>query len=371
MASSKMRIGLAEGQVDARKKSGRIRRVDVLAEAMAKSRTMEQLEAEIKDFDSRSELHKQMIRNLLSDLTPREINNLRYRLFAPHYDEHMEGHERAIRLLLRQLRGMEEAIGAQLLQDRSLEASCGTGTVIELLCQEFGWRRASKFSIIANDISDDMKEIARRKLTGCPAGVSFTSQDLKALPFQSESFGTVIISQTIHLITDDDVLAQERARNYMHISGKRHLGAKMQVLGNALDLLEPGGTLIIIDEWPALLTDRGGPLGAGFAYLFNDGLRPIDEKALRYSVIGRMPRVRFVSDINVPIDSDHTMHIIVFKKEIVSGSEKVQMPLDTNGQERALSAERLIDAFEIMDPQFLESNRPQNGEEPWMEFLPL
>lgn len=333
---------------------------------------MEKLESEIMEFDSRSELHKRLVRSLLSELSPTEINSLRYRLFAPHYDQHMLEHEKAMRFLIRQLMGIESALGGgPLLKDRMLEASCGTGTVIQLLCQEYGWERAAGFDITANDISEEMKEIAKRKLAGYPASVEFTSENLNSLEFPRESFGTLILSQTLHLITDEDVLAQERARNYMHISGKRHLGAKTKVLQGALNLIEPGGTIIIIDEWPALLTDKAGPLGAGFAYLFNDGLRPIDDKALRYAVMGRMPRVRFVADTNVPIDADHTMHLMVFRKEGWSGNQELQIPVHAHVNERMEAARKVLGALCAMDPQFLESNRPQNGEEPWINYIPL
>lgn len=331
---------------------------------------------EIGGFGRARALHERKMRDLLDGLSPQEINNLRYRLFAPHYDAHMSRHERAIGYLFRQLVAIEKAafrpVGKPLIHDRIIELSCGTGTIIKLLSNSLPQSRASRVGITANDLSDDMKAIARKKLAGLPCSVEFTAEDLRSLPFRRRSYGTAILSQTLHLITDDEVVRQERDSGYMFIDGKRHLDPKYRVIRKAWDLLETDGTMIIIDEWPALLSDRGGPLGAGFAYLFNDGLRGIDWSTFQHSIMSEMRGVSYAVQVKVPIDSVHTMYLHVYRKDGDKLERNEALPPGRKfAKARAAAIDRIIDSFKAIDPDFIKSVKPPNRARPWVRFLPI
>ncbi len=335
--------------------------------------TLKEISRRIEDYDLRKDEHERSIRAALSSLDPVSINNLRYKLFAPHYDKHMEGHERSIRFLLRQLVELERAaFGESFLlgQGQVLEMSCGTGTVIKILCDAMGSERAGGLDFVANDISEDMKAVAREKLGSLPAGVRFTAEDILCPSFQRESFRAIFLAQTIHLVTDPEVVAQERASNYMHIDSERHLEAKSAVLNAAWDRLERDGLFVIIDEWPALLSDRGGPLGAGFAYLFNDGLRGVDLGVIHNSIMMQLAGARFVAQLKVPIDSAHHMHLLAYRKE--DARMHIRMPLSPAFSSfREQASARVIEAFKAIDPSFIQGMQPTDGSSPWVHLHPI
>ncbi len=333
---------------------------------------LREITGRLADYDLRREEHERWIRQALSSLDPVSINNLIYKLFAPHYDRHMEGHERSIRFLLRQLFELERAAfnGSGLVGGRILEMSCGTGTVIKLVCDAVGRERAGLMRFTANDISEDMKAVAREKLESLPAQVEFTAEDISRPLSLRRRFDTILLAQTVHLLTDPEVVAQERASNYMHIDSERHLEAKSWVLSSAWDSLETGGLFVIIDEWPALLSDRGGPLGAGFAYLFNDGLRAVDLDILQSSVMQQLAGARFVAQLKVPIDSKHHMHLLAYRKEAARAGSRIPRSPEF-GAFRQLASDRVIEAFRAIDPAFIEGMQPTDGSSPWVDLQPI
>lgn len=334
---------------------------------------LDEITRRLADYGSEREKHERWMRQTLSLLDAATINNLRYRLFAPHYDEHMGEHERAIDFLLRQFVDVERTAfpGRQpLIQDRVLEMSCGTGAVIKLMCGALGAERAAGMHFTANDLSPDMQGLARAKLHSLPASVDFTSQDISRLDFPSKSFGTIVLSQTLHLITDEDVIAQERASNYMHVDSERHIEAKYNVMTDAWDLLAPGGTFLIIDEWPALLTDRGGPLGPGFAYLFNDGLRSIDIDVFQSLIMQQMSGSKFVAQLKVPIDSKHHMHLLAYRKDEPKPHSRIPLTPDF-GPHRETAAARVLETFRAIDGTFIDSLNPSGGGNPWVSLHPI
>jgi ubiquinone/menaquinone biosynthesis C-methylase UbiE len=343
-------------------------------EGAEEDRVFREIERKIDDFGKRNEEDEKEIRDLLSKLDAVQINDLIYRKFAPHYDRHMEGHERAMDFILRQLTDLE-AIGFgpanRLIHDDILEMSCGTGTVISLLCQALPPERLSRLHVTANDLSDEMKAIAADKLSNLPVQVEFSSQDLRWLSFPRNFFGTIILSQTLHLIADEEVVRQERESNYMFIDEDRHLNEKFQAVLRSWNLLPEGGTFIVIDEWPALLSDRGGPLGQGFAYLFNDTLRGIDIRTTFHdSIMEQMPGSRFVAQLKVPIDARHQMYLLVYQKELYRHDPKLPAGPDS-AVARFAASEKLFDIFRKIDGYLIESVNPSNGETPWVKLLPI
>ncbi len=330
------------------------------------------IENEVAEYDRSKDLHEGNIREMLDRMSAVEINDIRYSIFAPHYDDHMKLHERAIRILLAQVPGLEDVFSKThnpFIKDEILDLSCGTGTVIKILGDILPPDRVARLRITANDLSDDMKAIARKKLAAFPGHVEFTGQDITELSFE-QKFGTAILSQTLHLITDEEVVRQERQSNYRKIDPNRHLEAKLNTIARAWQHLQDDGTLIIIDEWDALLSDRGGPLGAGFAYLFNDSLRQVDYDDLRYVIMNRMHRSRFCLNLNVPIDSEHVMHVMVYRKEPKRHKTKSRFPTDPGSAiYRNDASSDVASAFRTVDRMFIESFNPPDGGKPWVKLL--
>ncbi len=355
------------------KESGVHVRCDTVAEAITTSEVQacSEIAEVVSEYERNRETHEGKIRTLLDHLSAPEINNLRYKLFAPHYDGHMGAHEMAIQLLLSQVPPIERLAfprtNEKLIHDRVLEMSCGTGTVINLLAKSLPQERAAKMRITANDISDDMKLIARQKLASRLCQVDFTGQDISNLKL-GQTFGTVILSQTLHLITDPAVVRQERQNNYMHVESDRHIDAKFKAIHRAWTRhLDLGGTMIIIDEWPALLSDRGGPLGAGFAYLFNDSLREIEYEDFRHSIMGELPGSRFVAQLKVPIDAKHAMHLVLYQRMPCRRTKRMLPETIENQALRNQMARRVVASFKSIDRRFIESFRVPNGK-PWVSF---
>jgi len=324
----------------------------------------------VRDFGERVMEDEGRIRSLLSRLDAVSINNLRYQLFAPHYDEHMRGHEVAVSNLLGQMVSIQSAAYPDaLIGDDILEMSCGTGMVIDQVCRLLPSQRLRGLRVVGNDLSDDMKGIARRKLQEYPCSLEFTGQELGELSFPRGSFNTVFLSQTLHLIIDSDVQRQERESNYMYIDEHRHLTEKLKVLRNAWWTLKERGVLVIIDEWPALLSDRGGPLGPGFAYLFNDGLRPADLRMVQDSIMPQLPGSRYICQLKVPIDRHHHMYLIAYRKE---GHDQGRLP-ETPGASalREAAVQAVMSAFSSMDEHLRSGMVPRGGDRPYVDFLPV
>ncbi|MFN7990570.1 MAG: class I SAM-dependent methyltransferase [Candidatus Micrarchaeia archaeon] len=305
-------------------------------------------------FEEADAKHRGRVRELLAMMDPSAINNLRYKVFAPHYDGHMASHERAIGFLLDQLVSLEGSVFGEgrLISDDLLEMSCGTGAVIGQLCRAVGGNRAAGLRIIANDISEDMKQIALEKTRDLPADVTFTSQDVSYLSFPAESLGTIILSQTLHLILDESAARAEREGTSLHGGADKHFVVKYWAISRAWNAIRDGGTFILIDEWPALFSERGGPLGPGFAYLFNEGLKPIEMAKFQNSIMKNMAGAKPVADLVVPIDSKHSMHLLAYQKTRKRTSSR---PLPELNDERASASGKVLEAFQAVDPTVIES----------------
>ncbi len=315
------------------------------------------LKREVSDFAKSRETHESKMRALLSSLSAKDINNMLYRIFAPYYDEFMSGHEIAIGRLVRQMSAVEQVAFqgegplGHIFRDPLLEMSCGTGTVVKLICDSMPEERLALLKVTANDLSDDMKARAYEKLSGYPCSLGFSSTDLYAADFPKNSFGTAVLSQTLHLMSDQDVVAEERSGNYVHMAEDRHMPVKFNLIRKAFDCMKEDGTFLIIDEWPAILSNSGGELGPGFAYLFNDGLRPIDRSALKH-YMNTMPDVHFIAQLSVPIDSRHSMYVLAYRKH----SGKVpRSQSHAKASDRRIAVSRVVESFIAAEKWFIEA----------------
>jgi SAM-dependent methyltransferase len=240
------------------------------------------------------------------------------KLWARTYDNHMLTHEEAIRVLLNQLISLNRLRAGNydnpLIGNRILEMTCGTGTVLKALHEQMPNLTAEKYRITANDISPDMKEIARQKLRGICR--EFTSEDIRDMHFRNRRFDTIIWSQTLHLVVDQILFAKEI--DPQHPAEKTdHRQMKTQVIRDAFDLLPWGGYFVLIDEWPPKFTPTySDPLETLVSSLFSLTFRPILElSTLRDDMMRDIEGARLVAECKARIDSEHSMFMLVYVKD--------------------------------------------------------
>ncbi|NYZ74378.1 class I SAM-dependent methyltransferase [Candidatus Micrarchaeota archaeon] len=328
------------------------------------------------------------------------------KIWAGDYDRHMKvtGHDTAINKLFEQVFALDKL---RALESRKLfigkailEMSCGTGTAIQLLCGNASAEVKSELKVFGNDISDAMKDIAREKLAGT-CNVEYTSHDLRKLEFPNGTFDTAILSQTLHLITDPEKLKEEIDESSVRgISD--HRNAKVEVIAGAFETLRPGGHFLLIDEWPAVLSETvANPVQRLVARLFSKTFRPIQERAdIRTDIMTKIPDANFVAELKVPIDKWHSMYMFIYEKKEDSGPKK-QLPAvgsakkaqhdsdvlcygvdpkevlemvvtDTSIAKARKDAEMRLDAaFSEVDEKFRNAYSHMNGGHRWKKFRRL
>lgn len=339
-------------------------------------------------------------------------------VWADGYDPHMKatGHDNAIDNLLKQaylldaLRDIENR--EPFIGEDILEMSCGTGTVIDLLCRNATPENRARIKVVANDLSDAMKDIARKKLWG-QCDVKYTCQDVRKLKLPEASFDTAILSQTLHLITDPKKLNKEMSANSVR-GFSDHVDAKIDAIRRAFASLKEGGHFMLIDEWPAVLTAKAVAKQKkenAVTTLFETTFRPIQERMdIRTDVMTSIPGARFVAELKAPIDRWHSMYLFIYEKRD-ENEEKRKLPppekdMGTSKQEVILNfiskaeverqeriatiakarenAEvRLLGSLMEIDSKFRAAYWPEDGEAPaesagsadtvykWRKFTPM
>jgi SAM-dependent methyltransferase len=241
------------------------------------------------------------------------------------YDRHMEstGHDRAVESLLNQLVSINRIFSANMLQPilgkNVLEASAGTGTVIRLLYDALCSEEKRDVRFTHNEKSAKMRKIAKETLADITTHCRFTSSDLRKIGkgLQKSSFDTVLLSQTLHLIADKDELKREKGPYPFGGDPDRmqHGWEKHKVMQSLFDLVKPGGTFIIIDEWPPQFSGTpSSPLDSAIDSLFMNIFRPFLGKGKIYSMMNAIPGARLVADLRSTIDHRHSMSMLVYQK---------------------------------------------------------
>lgn len=325
------------------------------------------------------EAHEKEMRKKLDALYEGYSNeDLNRALFAnwpklrPTYDQHMEetGHTPALRKLIGWLINLDK-IGhwknERLLGERIMELSCGTGTVLDLILDSDHKRRGF---FVGNDISPEMLEIAVKKLGEKLAETSkegvtfvrmaeneegvgmlvpesrelkvlFTNNPISALKVPEDAhtedlYDTVILSQTIHLLTD---------------------AQKEEAIDRAIALLKEGGTFIVMEEFPGMLSNTTRrPSGFDYIahYLFRRVFHPIHEKHhLRGVLVGGQKDFSFEMELKECIvpkkkekkkkksTSKHSMYCFVFRKKGMKDKKKGKKKI----------ADTVKRAFEVVAPK--------------------
>ena len=86
---------------------------------------------------------------------------------------------------------------------RHLEVACGTGTLLELILKWRSWKSLPKVRITGIDYADSMLQGAIHRFSGQP-DIDFQHADAAALPFETNSFETANIANSIHCFPEVD-----------------------------------------------------------------------------------------------------------------------------------------------------------------------
>jgi ubiquinone/menaquinone biosynthesis C-methylase UbiE len=226
--------------------------------------------------------------------------SLLYDIFSARYDRHMgveTGHYEAMREVL--------PFASRYLRAPILDITAGTGELLSfalgLACEgrtlradEAAPLAASRLlpnlgegAVVANEISPLMLEIAERKLERF--SVALTSYNALSLP-ANWKFRTVLCSQTMHLLAEDD---------------KKHFVRSIH------DVLIPGGHAVVLEEDPFMVSPSESIDGVGLC------IRAVACPMKTDALLGMFEVNGFTYTEHRAahaIDSEHIMRLHVFKK---------------------------------------------------------
>jgi SAM-dependent methyltransferase len=405
----------------------------------------------VEGYYKRQREIKEIVNTVLSQVPPDQLSTtLMKELFnrwafqeGDPYDEHMArtGHDRAVESLILQLRelqgmhfgkdcqGLPPVAQPRIFGDNVLEMSCGTGTVLKLLCQNIydgslpqeRGRLSDDITFIANDLSRNMKAIARDKLAPYVGGIEdrplrlkeawgevrgaledmvgmfrgktsfqqkgaglprliFTGEDLRELHMHHH-FDTAILSQTLHLITDPKKLPAEQADA---VEPDEHRAVKLNVVRSIFEKLPYGGHFVLIDEWQPLLTQTANCAEDNLVNaLFYRTLRPLRERSSIIDIMKHVKDACFVAELKERIDKRHSMYAIVYRKDRRDDIRtKGHLPQENSKEDgeinrmaehaRNRAVSKVYEAFRAVDAHFVEAYRQASGESnAWVNFIPL
>lgn len=307
--------------------------------------------------------------------------------WAATYDDHMfaTGHDPAVENLIKQAAELQKQYhDTPIFGRRVLEMSCGTGTLISFLSKYLPAEELAGMDIVANDLSEQMQAIARCKLAGIKTNITFTNHDIRELPFDRESFDTLVLSQTLPFLTDPMELMRE---NQEQGEKGEHRHVKTAAIKRAFDILRWGGYFIVVDEWPMKITKNNKTsLDTAIEEQFEENFRPIRERTtFRDKVMRNVPGARFVAELKARIDREHSMYIFIYRKDkdkaynrgihlpaTEEEARRAGMTLEDTVKARLAAVKTVVKRFQSVDDHFVEYYRPINGERNyWADFLPL
>lgn len=353
--------------------------------------------------------NEERLRQQIRETIPtKRLSQALFDSWADGYDQHMgEKHDPAVAHLVRQALelhnrnfGTYPATGKvktgvpRIFGNGILEMSCGTGTVVKLLCENLSPEDLAGATFIANDTSREMKAKARQKFAQLaqghrPAKIVFGSSDLRRLDV-AHPFNTAILSQTLHLISDPALLDKERhPQQTLFEIDDEHLAVKLDVIRGVFRRMDYGDHFILIDEWPAVLTKRAQqrPDEALISALFYEIFRPIKDRAAFSDLMKNIPEACFVAELKSRIDQYHSMYMLIYRKdpirpklggpsiptmEEIRASPRLLRRLPRIETARTAAMDKVFDAFVAIDRQFIDTFKPVNGEAAkWAPFIPL
>lgn len=147
--------------------------------------------------------------------SPEQLKQLSIKEFTEAAQVYESGHAGIYEICKDDYPQMLEELQREPFED-VLDVGCGTGAVLELLNGEYPNKR-----LVGLDLTPGMIDVARAKRL---ENVCFVVGDAEALPFESQSFGAVLCSNSFHHYPHPEKFFSEAAR-----------------------VLRPGGRLILRD----------------------------------------------------------------------------------------------------------------------------
>jgi cyclopropane fatty-acyl-phospholipid synthase-like methyltransferase len=283
-----------------------------------------------------------------------------------------------------------------ILGNDVLEMSSGTGTIIRHYCDNMTPEELAGMNFTLNDQSPKMMKKAIDKL-GDDCNYTFTASDLRdpQTDFRHEDpetkerkpkYDTVILANTLHILADPELQRREKDPDAV-MESRDHRRIKTEVIKKAFAALKDNGYFVMIDEWEATLSDNPRtPVERIHKRLFKENFRPIASRSIfRDRIMRRIPGALFVGELKARIDSTHSMYMLIYKKdptrmgndikrlpshEVDAAIEDLDIADVTMARERA--ANMIQNAFTAIDPHFIETYTPVNGErQNWVDFIPI
>jgi SAM-dependent methyltransferase len=346
---------------------------ELLAKLEVRMKTLEEVDLEVNNILAR----------LQGESYSRQLTKLLFRRWARDglYDEHMKatGHDLAVDHLVQQLVEIDRLHTSNgykpIIGPRVLDMAGGTGTILKLLFDKLEQSEMAGLSVTLNDLSADMKKIARRKLRGSQPSVLYTGHDIRRMPFPDETFDVAIMSQVLHLLTDPKALKMERHPDYIMTVGNTHIQAKIEVIRRTFEMLRWNGHFVLIDEWPATFTRNiENPVQLLISTLFGKTFRPVGPKDLRDGIMKNIPFARFVAELKIPIDAYHQMYMHLYRKD-PDKAAPVRRRL-RSAKLKPQAENMVVQAFQRTDGVFrdrysINHLKPNNGSKPWVDLLPM
>ncbi|MFH0884419.1 MAG: class I SAM-dependent methyltransferase [Candidatus Micrarchaeota archaeon] len=224
------------------------------------------------------------------------------------YDKFMQEHVEAIIVLIKAMMKNKQ-IGAKF---RILDASCGTGKVLEAVLDAMPKKALRRLRIVANDVSAAAIEETEKTLAkyGSKLKVEYRRYDLtQDLP--DGRFDLIILSQTLALICDEKALRDKRLGREVPYES-RHNTAKRKLLEALFAKVKPGkGEFWLIDEDPMRLSELPEDFyGIVEDTLFREIFTECNKKTLVNEVMKMIKESRFKAHVECYIDRKHIMYLI-------------------------------------------------------------
>ncbi|MBU0591263.1 class I SAM-dependent methyltransferase [Candidatus Micrarchaeota archaeon] len=221
--------------------------------------------------------------NLMSAPDRAAFLSMIYSRFAENYDRHMgieTGHYQAMRFVLRYAH-MVHRFGFPLL-----DVTAGTGELIRYAMELDNGNGL----ICANDLSEKMLAKAKEKLGN--GRVFFHNHDACCFPDEWEGkFRTVLLSQTLNLLTDED---------------------KIRLITSVKKVMDDGGKVIVIEEDPFGVTQTDAIQSVA---MFIRGVgEPITPSELNAFFV-TSGFTRYPEHAVAEIDGNHNMKVYIFTRK--------------------------------------------------------
>lgn len=312
-----------------------------------------------------AKLLHEIINNSYGEDYTSKISTALFGHWSNSYDSDMYIHEVAIRRLIRMIAKIQPMLKHPIFRGRTLEMSCGTGMVIDAIWETLTENEKLRMNFVANDITVQMIEKAINRFSmkepySVPF-IDFTCQDIRTLDVTG-IFDTVILSQTLHLITDPELIRREELGD--KTGGSQHRRIKKMVIKKAFEALKNNGHIIIIDEFPAVLSDSSDRLKSE---LFKRTLRPIESREAIRDMMAQINGTRLVCEFKVNIDFRHSMYIYAYKKDEDKLNRRGEFCTDK--ERLKFASQRVRDKLTVTDSEFVDSFSPI--EPGWTNLIPI